>query len=693
MRYQYLNRDISWLYFNHRVLEEAKDESLPIYERLNFLAIYSNNLEEFYRVRLSYYRRLIRDLPPDHPKNKAVKPAETILIINELVGKFQNEFTDVFQNTIIPELEKNSIRILEQKSKFTDAQARFIRNVFNANILPFLQPVILVKNRVKPFLRTGQIYIVVNMFLKPYASFKAVRKRRPVYGLVKLPTDHGVSRFIQLPKDGQGNYCIVFLEDIMMSHVQDIFPGYIIDSWYSIKMTRDADLDYEEHESEELIDIISNIATTRQLGRPNRFQYDFSMPARLLHYISKTFELDAEDLVQASKYHNFRDFFTFPNPKSPELEAEPHHPLSHPVLHGTRSLIRFFENNEIMLHFPYQSYAYFIKFLTEAAYDDSVSEIKATQYRVADNSAVVKALILAAQNGKKVTVFVELKARFDEENNLRFAHEMKRAGIAIIYSMPRLKVHTKVALVSRIASTEEKKLTAFLATGNFNEKTAETYCDHGFFTGDPRLTHELEALFDIFERTISYYAFQHLLVPNNNMVQRFEELIRQEISNAQKNEKAYIILKMNALEDPYMINLLYEASTAGVSIDIIVRGACCLKPNQPYSKNIRLIRIVDHFLEHARVFYFYAGGKQHIYLSSADWMRRNLYRRIECAFPIYDEDIKKELLDILYIQLADNVKASYISEDMNNVRVPQKGKIVHSQKEIYKYLSKKYQQT
>jgi len=346
-----------------------------------------------------------------------------------------------------------------------------------------------------------------------------------------------------------------------------------------------------------------------------------------------------------------------------------------------------------MLHFPYQSYAYFIKFLTEAAYDDSVSEIKATQYRVADNSAVVKALILAAQNGKKVTVFVELKARFDEENNLRFAHEMKRAGIAIIYSMPRLKVHTKVALVSRIASTEEKKLTAFLATGNFNEKTAETYCDHGFFTGDPRLTHELEALFDIFERTISYYAFQHLLVPNNNMVQRFEELIRQEISNAQKNEKAYIILKMNALEDPYMINLLYEASTAGVSIDIIVRGACCLKPNQPYSKNIRLIRIVDHFLEHARVFYFYAGGKQHIYLSSADWMRRNLYRRIECAFPIYDEDIKKELLDILYIQLADNVKASYISEDMNNVRVPQKGKIVHSQKEIYKYLSKKYQQT
>ena len=693
MYYQYLNRDISWLYFNYRVLEEAKDLSLPVYERLKFLAIYSNNLEEFYRVRVSYYRRLIRELSLDHPKTKSVKPAETISIINELVGKFQNEFMDVFQNTIIPELERNNIRILEQTSVFTDVQKKFIRDVFNANILPFLQPVILMKNRVKPFLRTGQIYIVVRMFLKTYAPFKVASKHRPVYGLVKLPTDHGISRFIQLPKDENGNYCILFLEDIMMSHVQDIFPGYDIDSWYSIKMTRDADLDYEEHESEELIDIISNIATTRQLGLPNRFQYDYSMPTRLLHYISETFDLYAEDLVKAGKYHNFRDFFSFPNPKSPELEAERHHPLMHPTLHGTRSLIRFFEKNEIMLHFPYQSYAYFIKYLTEAAYDDSVTEIKATQYRVADNSAVVKALILAARNGKKVTVFVELKARFDEENNLRFAHEMKRAGITIIYSMPRLKVHSKVALVSRVSSKGEKRLTAFLATGNFNEKTAEIYCDHGFFTGDSNLTREIEGLFDILERNITQFPFQHLLVPNNNMVPRFEELIRQEIIYAQRNEKAYIILKMNALEDPYMINLLYEASTAGVSIDILVRGACCLKPNQPFSKNIRLIRIVDQFLEHARVFYFYAGGLHHIYLSSADWMRRNLYRRIECAFPIYDDDIKKELLDILYIQLADNVKASFISEDMKNIRIPQKGKIVRSQKEIYNYLSKKYQQT
>jgi polyphosphate kinase len=455
-------------------------------------------------------------------------------------------------------------------------------------------------------------------------------------------------------------------------------------------MTRDADLDYEEYESEELIDIISNIAITRQLGLPNRFQYDYSMPQSILDYVVETFDVEAEDLVKAGTHHNFRDFFAFPNPKSPELENERFRPLMHPVLQTTRSLIRYIEKNDVALHFPYQSYSYFIKFLTEAAYDESVVEIQATQYRVADNSAVVKALILAARNGKKVTVFVELKARFDEENNLRFAREMKHAGIQIIYSMPKLKVHAKVALVSRLTSKGNVKLTAFLGTGNFNEKTAELYCDHGFFTGDNEITEELKGLFKILERSISHYPFKHLLVPNNNMVERFEEFIRFEIAQAKAQAKAHIIVKMNALEDPYMIDLLYEASLAGVTVDVIVRGACCLKPNQPYSKNIRLIRIVDVFLEHARVFYFYAQGKEKLYLSSADWMRRNLYHRIECGFPIYNADIKKEILDILYIQLADNVKASYLTEETKNVRIPQKGKVVRAQKEIYAYLRQKY---
>ncbi|MFO7869792.1 MAG: polyphosphate kinase 1 [Bacteroidales bacterium] len=691
MTFEYVNRDISWLYFNYRVLQEAKDLSLPVYERIKFLAIYSNNLEEFYRVRVSYYRRLIRELPAGHPKIEKVNPTDVISKINELVSAFQNEFNEVFRNTIIPELEENNIRIIDINTSVTVSQDTFIRNVFEAHILPHIQPVLLEKKRIKPFMRTGQIYIVIKLYRKSNTSLTETSfVKRSAYGLVKLPTDHGVSRFVQIPLDEKGNHCIMFLEDVMMKYICDVYPGYIVDSWYSVKMTRDADLDYEDFDSKELIDIISNIAITRQLGLPNRFQYDSKMPKEMCEYIIDTFDIQNEDLVQAGKYHNFRDFFSFPNPISPKLETEQFRPMLHPVLQTTHSIIRQIEKTDVVLHFPYQSYSYFIKFLTEAAYDESVTEIKATQYRVADNSAVVKSLILAARNGKKVTVFVELKARFDEENNLRFAREMKHAGIQIIYSMPKLKVHAKVALVTRKNSKEKITQTAFLGTGNFNEKTAELYCDHGFFTGDKRITTELVELFNILERTISHYPFKHLLVPNNNMVDRFEELIRNEMVQAQKNKKAHIILKMNALEDPYMINLLYEASIAGVHIDILVRGACCLKPNQTYSKNIRLIRIVDSFLEHARVSYFYAQGEEHLYLNSADWMRRNLYRRIECGFPIYNTDIKKEILDILYIQLADNVKASYLSEETKNIRVPQKGKIVRAQKEIYAYLQQKY---
>jgi len=690
MKFQYLNRDISWLYFNYRVLEEAKDLTLPVFERLKFLAIYSNNLDEFYRVRVSYYRRLLRDLPSDHPKVLEVKPASVLAAINSLVAKFQKEFKSIFEERIIPELDDNNIRILSQDSVLTKKQEKYVRSIYDSNILPYLQPVVLVKNKVKPFIRTGQIYIAIRMFSKSIGGIKSKISSHAECGLVKLPTDHDIDRFIQLPVDDEGNHCVMFLEDVMMMFVNEIYPGYKIDSWYSIKMTRDADLDYEEYESQELIDIISTISTTRQMGKPNRFQYAGSMPSRLIKYITESFDLKQEDLIEAGEHHNFNDFFGFPNPKSPELQVALDAPMLHPVLKTTTSLIRYFEKNEVMLHFPYQSYSYFIKFLSEAAFDESVTEIKATQYRVASNSAVVRALILAARNGKKVTVFVELKARFDEENNLKFAKEMKNAGIEIIYSLPGLKVHAKIALVKRITSKEKEKKTAFLATGNFNEKTAEIYCDHGFFTGDKNITDELSALFDILESKIVSFPFKHILVPQNNLVEQFEVLIKDEMQSAAKGEKAYIILKMNALEDPYMINLLYKASLAGVKIDIIVRGACCLKPNQSYSKNIRLIRIVDQYLEHARVFFFHAGGQEKLYMGSADWMRRNLYRRIECVFPILNEDIKAEVIDILHIQLSDNVKAAHITANLKNDRVTTKGKAVRSQLAIRNYLQEKY---
>ena len=692
MAFEYVNRDISWLYFNYRVLEEAKDSSIPLYERIKFLAIYSNNLDEFYRVRVSYYRRLLREYHDEHPKIIQVNPRRIIENINSMVSKFQNEFMELFHNTIIPELQMNNICVLPSNSSLTNQQEKYIHQVYNADILPYLQPVILMKDRIKPFLRTGQIYIVLRMFSKNKSKLKKITNSfyRPVYGLLKLPTDHNIARFVELPKDDADNFCIMFLEDIMMKYFNEIYPGYELSSWYSVKMTRDADLDYEEHDSLELIDIISTIASTRQLGLPNRFQYDFTMPKTVLQYLSKTFNLHSEDLVKAGRYHNFRDFFGFPNPKSPELECPRFIPLLHPRLQESRSIIRYVESNEVLLHFPYQSFNYFLHFLQEAAHDETVTEIKATQYRVAYNSVVVKSLIQAAQNGKKVTVFVELKARFDEENNLRFAKEMKRSGINIIYSLPGLKVHAKVVSVTRISTKGKKHITSYIGTGNFNENTAQIYCDHGFLTSDERITTEIDALFMMLEKQIESYNFSHILVPNCNMVETYLQLIAAEIEQARNGNKAYMILKMNALEDPQMIDELYNASLAGVSIDIFVRGACCLKPNQEYSKNIRVLRIVDRFLEHDRVFYFYNGGVEKVYLGSADWMRRNLHRRIECVFPIYDENIKKEIIDILQIQLSDNVKAAILDENTNNIRIPMQNTVIRSQLAIYEYLRKKY---
>lgn len=685
MKFEFVNRDISWLHFNYRVLEEAKNQQLPIYERIKFLAIYSNNLNEFYRVRVSYYRRLLLDFPKTHEKIQKVKPARVVETINRMVGEFQDELMHVFHHDIIPSLARNNVIIIQDDYAMSHAQNNYIHKVFRTDILPYLQPVILQKNKIKPFLRNGQIYIVLKM------QATGSKKLSYVYGLVKLPTDHNVARFIELPADEQGKHCIMFLEDIMIKHLHELYVGYEILSWHSIKMTRNADFDYEEYESNELIDIISTISSTRQLGFINRFQYDSTMPAQTLSYVLKSLDVSEHDGVKSGKYHNFSDFFQLPNPVSPLLEHPRFIQLLHPALEKARSLIKHIESNDCLLHFPYQSFNYFLHYLQEAAHDKSVTEIKITQYRVAYNSAVVKSLIQAAQNGKQVTVFVELKARFDEENNLRFAKEMKQAGIHIMYSIPGLKVHAKMACIVRLTTKGKRKVSAFLSTGNFNENTATIYCDQGYFTGRPEITQEVEALFALLEENIKSYNFKHILVPNNNMVETYTQLIKEEIAAAEQGRKTHIILKMNALEAPYLIKQLYKASVAGVRIDIIVRGACCLKTQQSYSQNIRAIRIVDRFLEHDRVFYFYNNGHRKIYVGSADWMRRNLYKRIECVFPIYDEYIKQELLDLLYIQIADNTKARLIGAKSQNVRIEATNKAaIQSQQEIYSYLQNKY---
>ncbi|MBN1927504.1 MAG: polyphosphate kinase 1 [Prolixibacteraceae bacterium] len=688
-KYKYFNRDISWLYFNHRVLEEAKDSTLPLYERLKFLAIYSNNLEEFYQVRVSYYRQLLKNADVLSDKIEQVNPAKILHQINDLVTAFQLDFHNLFDNEIIPELRKNNIILLDKTSSLSPLHTEQIEEIFITEILSTLQPVLLIKKRIRPFLKTGHTYIALEMVVKESAQ-NPDKNPNIRYGLIKIPTDHDISRFIELqPIDGK--HYIMFLEDVIMRHANKIFPGYRVIDWFSVKLTRDADLEYDEYDEEDLIEAIKNISSSRKLGKPNRFLYDQKMPQKILRYLMQTFKIESDILVGGGTYHNFRDFFTFPNPLSPEFEYEKLLPVRIPELDEAISMNSAIQQKDFLLNVPYQPFDYFLRFLEQAAQDPSVNEIKATQYRVADRSSVVNSLMNAAESGKKVTVFVELKARFDEEANLLYAAEMKKAGINIIYSLPGVKVHAKLAMIIR----DKKKYPhlkdqAYLGTGNFNEKTARSYCDHGLFTSNDEIISDLKNMFLYFEELKQDISFKHLLVPNFNLVHRFGQLINNEISNVKQGNKGYIILKMNGLQDPHMVNMLYHASEKGVKIDLIIRGICILKPGKKYSRNIRVIRIIDRFLEHARVFYFHNNGNAKIFLGSADWMKRNLYSRVECVFPVFDHQLKQEILDILNIQLSDNVKASTIGLKGENIRIQNNKKTVCSQMATYQYFKRKY---
>lgn len=688
--YKYFNRDLSWLSFNYRVLEEAKDKSLPLYERIKFLAIYSNNLEEFYQVRVSYYRQLLKSAELIPLKIDEVKPEEILIRINETVSRYQMEFHQIFDNEIVPELERNNIILINKNSKLTDDQEAQVDEIFTSEFLSLLQPVLLLKNRIRPFLKTGQVYLVMEMVIRE-GKLTATSLQRKRYGLIKLPTDHNISRFVEL-NASDGKFYIMFLEDLIMKHANKIFPGYTVKKWHTIKLTRDADLDYDEYEEDDLIEAIGKISKSRTLGKPNRFLYDRQMSQGFLKYLVQSFNLKSDIVVKGGTYHNFRDFFSFPNPLAPHLENEKLPPLRIAKLEQVGAIKDAINEKDYLITVPYQSYDYFLRFLEQAAQDDSVKEIKATQYRVADRSAVVNALMNAAENGKKVSVFVELKARFDEEANLRYASEMTKAGIQIFYSIPGLKVHAKVAMVIR----DKKKYPgskdqAYISTGNFNEKTARLYSDHGLFTSNKEIISDLKTMLNYLEDQNPSIRFKQLLVPGFNLIPKFGQLINGEIENAKQGKKGYILLKMNGLQDPSMVDMLYRASEAGVKIDLIVRGICILKTGKKYSKNIRVIRIIDRFLEHARAFVFHNGGDEIVYLGSADWMKRNLYRRVECVFPIHDKAIKQEIIDVLKIQLSDNVKACEIGSNMENNRIPTNGNPFQSQLETYKYFKSKYQ--
>lgn len=686
--YQYFKRDISWLSFNYRVLMEAEDDTLPIYERIKFLSIYSSNMEEFYEIRVAEHRGVI--MKKNYTDESSEEAEATLAAITNEVNWQQKEYHRVFHHVILPELERQGIH-LYQDSRPEPFHEEFVRNFFNEEVFPFLAPVVIQKDDIRTFIRDRRLYLVIRMKKKKTEQEeKTAESPAFQYVLMKIPFSK-VPRFIELPKH-EGKSYIMFIDDIIRANLSSVFIGYEIDSCYNIKISRDADIYLEDETSSTIVENIRKKLKKRKIGALSRFMYDMDMPKDFLDFLCQAFSISQEDLVMGGRYNNLQDLIKLPNPGSKELEWKSPSPMRVPYLDEMGSMIRAVKKQDVFLHFPYESFDYLIRLLMEAVFDPKVDEIKITQYRVAENSAVINTLISAAQNGKKVTVFVELKARFDEENNMSSSEKMKQAGIQIIYSIPGLKVHAKVAVILRKddGNGRKRKDIAYLSTGNFNEKTARVYSDMALLTSNPAIVQDINKVFAILEGKLESPTFTHLLVARFNMVPELDRMIEREIEHVRAGRKGRIILKMNGLHDTHMINSLYRASECGVEIDLIVRGICCLIPNRPYSRNIRITRIVDMFLEHSRVWYFYNDGEEEVYLASADWMRRNLNRRIETAFPILDASIRQMIIDILHIQLKDNVKACWIDEKLQNVPKKDDSPVkVRAQMEIFNYLREK----
>lgn len=679
--YRYFKRDISWLSFNYRVLLEAKDERLPVYERIKFLAIYSSNLEEFYKIRVSgYHSSLLESINRDESVEEAMK---TIVQINKEVTAQEKEYDDIFNNMILPELKRNGI-ILYQTDKVEPFHQEYVKKYFNEEVFPYLQPMIIQKDDIHSFIQDARIYQVISLLKKKKKSDRLGY----TYAIMKIPYTK-IPRFIELPSH-DGNHYIMFIDDVIKANMQSVFPGYQIVDCFSIKISRDADFSLEDEDQKDIAEEILRKVRKRKIGAVTRFQYDKNMPDYFLQYLCEAYEIEEEELLPSGRYLNRADLSSLPNPVGNSLKQQLPQPLRIPELETNSSILRVLRKQDVLLHFPYQSFDYLLRFLLQAAFDPKVLEIKVTQYRVAENSAVINSLISAAKNGKKVTVFVELKARFDEMNNYLTSELMQQAGVKIIYSLPGLKVHAKLAYVRKRSNDPDDPIKgyAYLGTGNFNEKTARIYSDKGLLTSNKEIIRDIDEVFRVLEGKPYMNDFKHLLVTQFNMLPEIHRMIGQEINHVKNGGIGHIILKMNSLEDRGMIDALYRASEAGVKIDLIIRGICCLVPGQPFSKNITVTRIVDAYLEHARVWYFFNGGEEDIYLTSADWMQRNLHRRIEVAFPIYTESLKRQIIDILKIQLADNQSAAWIDENLQNVFKHNDQPPVRAQQAIYEYLKK-----
>lgn len=685
-QYTLENRELSWLAFNGRVLQEAEDLSVPLFERLKFLAIYSSNLDEFFRVRVASLRSLLR-LKKKSLAKLDFHPARLLKKIHRIVNAQQTRFGQIFQHQILPALEAEGIRLVDE-SALTKEQAAFAQTYFENKVAGLLEASILKANTKAPFLRNRELYLVTELWPDDDTSdFIALEH---TYGLLTIPCPP-LPRFVELPS-GQGQHAMIFLDDLIRFNLAKVYPGYELGATYAVKLSRDADLYVEDEFEGDLVEKIKKALGKRETGLPTRFLYDYNASYAVIAFLQGYFNLEVEDIVAGGRYHNFSDFFGFPTFDRNDLTNTPLPPLPHPTLEGEPDLFAAMRTRDHLVHVPYQKFDYVIRFLEDAAVDPDVESIWMTLYRVAKDSAVARALIQAAEAGKQVTAFVEVKARFDEAPNIEWAERMEQAGVQVLYSMPKLKVHSKLAMVARREGGKER-LYAYLGTGNFNEKTARIYTDVGLLTANKRLTKELKKVFAFLLEREGTPTFKHLLVAPFIMRKRFNALVDYEIEQAQAGNEAWMILKMNSLEDDKMIHRLYEASNAGVKVQLIVRGICCLVPGVPgQSENIQVVSIVDRFLEHWRGYVFCHGGDPQYYLASADWMRRNLSRRIEVGFPICDPELQQQIRALLDMQLRDNQKARRIESELrNDYVVSSNGQAIRAQTATYAYFEEQAQ--
>ena len=676
---RYINREISWLEFNERVLQEADDTNVPLIERVRFLGIFSNNLDEFYRVRYATVKRIAVSNDSGKTIYKDVTAKNLLKEISTKAIKLQEQSFKILSKVVI-ELEREKIFFVNENTMMK-YQKKFISSYFSDIISPSLGIIVLDKIKKMPKFEDNLSFILVKMKNKYDQSQHAI-----------LHFPKNLKRFIQLPSNDDNDY-VVMLDDIIRYYLKKIFkifrPKQI--SAHMIKISRDAELEFDDDISKSYLEKISESLLDRYSGNPVRFVYDSEMSKETLDFIISKMSIDVENdsIVPGGKYHNRSDYMNFPSLGRKKLIYDDLIPLKISGLNLNKGMFKKIAEKDFLLHTPYQKFLYIINFLIEASIDPKVKKIFITIYRLSKLSKVASALINAARNGKKVFVLIELQARFDESANIKYAKEMQSHGIKISYGSQNLKVHSKICVVERKQENGIDKY-GFISTGNLNESTAKVYTDMTLFTSDNQILDEVKSVFNFFDANYKKYNFKNLFISPINTATRLKKLIKNEIKNAKKGEPAWIKIKINNITNRNMIKALYDASRNGVKIELIVRGVCCLIPGiKKMSESIKGISIVDRFLEHTRFMIFCDGGNNKTYISSADWMTRNLDNRVEVTCPIFDKEIKDEIMDVFKIYWNDNVKSRFINSPKINSYKKNKNPVYRSQSEVYKYYQEK----